>query len=245
MKQNIEEYELQNNSLTSELGTWKAKCIQLEKKCSSLQDQLQGSVPQQDHQMAVKECQRLFEDLRKAYKQESGNMKGKIHAVRSEKQNLAEKLTDTSAYLHGLRGQVSGLKGSLRLGDVATPPVVMLWETRRLPAPHSTTTPRPDQSSRRQDVNKTCRRLPTCLACPELVPADRRKVSETIEHFLLQCLHFHSRHVVLRSQLLTLNVATFDLPALLAAAGVHPSRQHAVIRLTCAFLRKTGQLQCL
>lgn len=57
---------------------------------------------------------RLFEELRKAYKQESGNMKGKIHAVRSEKQNLAEKLTDTSAYLHGLRGQVLGLKGSLR-----------------------------------------------------------------------------------------------------------------------------------
>ncbi|KAG0697888.1 Leucine repeat adapter protein 25 [Chionoecetes opilio] len=33
---------------------------------------------------------------------------------------------------------------------------------------------------------------------------------------------------VLRSQLLTLNVATFDLPTLLAAAGIHPSRQHAV-----------------
>ncbi|KAG0727086.1 UPF0587 protein C1orf123 [Chionoecetes opilio] len=65
---------------------------------------------------------------------------------------------------------------------------------------------------------------------------------ETIEHFLLQCPHFHSHRVVLQSQLLALNVTTFDLPTLLAAAGVPPSRQHAVIRLTCAFLRKTGQL---
>ncbi|KAG0728728.1 Proton myo-inositol cotransporter [Chionoecetes opilio] len=65
-------------------------------------------------------------------------------------------------------------------------------------------------------------------------------VSETIEHTLLQGLHFHSHRVVLHSQLLTLNVATCDLPTLLAVAGVHPSRQHAVIRLTCAFLRKTG-----
>lgn len=114
LKHKIEEYELQNHSLSSELSTWKTKSIQLEKKCSSLHDLLQGSVSQQEHHMAVKECQRLFEELRKTYKQESGNMKGKIHAVRSEKQNLAEKLTDTSAHLHRLRGQVSGLKGSLR-----------------------------------------------------------------------------------------------------------------------------------
>ncbi|KAG0728092.1 Protein ELYS [Chionoecetes opilio] len=72
-----------------------------------------------------------------------------------------------------------------------------------------------------------------------------RNVSETIEHFLLQCPHFHSHRAVLRSQLLTLNVTTGDLPTLLAGAGVLPSRQHAVIRLTCAFLRKTGQLQRL
>lgn len=69
-----------------------------------------------------------------------------------------------------------------------------------------------------------------------------RNVSETIEHFLLQCPRFHSHRVVLQSQLLALGVNTFDLPTLLAAAGVHPSRQHAVIRLTCAFLRRTAQL---
>ncbi|KAG0710633.1 hypothetical protein GWK47_022402 [Chionoecetes opilio] len=75
-----------------------------------------------------------------------------------------------------------------------------------------------------------------------LIASRGRNVSETIEHFLLQCPCFHSHRVVPCSQLLTLNVATCDLPTLLVAAGVHPSRQHAVIHLTCAFLRKTGQL---
>ncbi|KAG0729493.1 Ketohexokinase [Chionoecetes opilio] len=51
---------------------------------------------------------------------------------------------------------------------------------------------------------------------------NNRNVSETIEHFLLQCPRFHSHHVVLRSQLLTLNVATFDLPTLLGGAGLLP-----------------------
>ncbi|KAG0722700.1 hypothetical protein GWK47_044009 [Chionoecetes opilio] len=64
-------------------------------------------------------------------------------------------------------------------------------------------------------------------------------VPETFECFLLQCPRFHSHRVVLRSQLLALNVTTFDLPTLLAVAGVCPSWQHAVIRLTCAFLKKT------
>lgn len=35
--------------------------MELEKRCSSLQDQLQSSVSQQEHEMAVKECQRFFE----------------------------------------------------------------------------------------------------------------------------------------------------------------------------------------
>ncbi|KAG0712525.1 EP300-interacting inhibitor of differentiation 3 [Chionoecetes opilio] len=41
------------------------------------------------------------------------------------------------------------------------------------------------------------------------------------------CPRFHSHRVVLRSQLLALNVATCDLPTLLVAAGVHPYQQHA------------------
>lgn len=57
---------------------------------------------------------RLFDELRVAYSQDSGNLKGKMRAARQEKQTLAEKLTDTSTYVHNLTGQVSGLKGSLR-----------------------------------------------------------------------------------------------------------------------------------
>ncbi|KAG0728860.1 hypothetical protein GWK47_031603 [Chionoecetes opilio] len=45
---------------------------------------------------------------------------------------------------------------------------------------------------------------------------------EIIEHFLLQCPRFHSHHVLLRSQLLTLNITTFELPTLLAGAGLPP-----------------------
>ena len=48
--------------------------------------------------------------------------------------------------------------------------------------------------------------------------------------------------VLLRSQLLALNINTFDLPTLLAAAGTPSDTRPAVICLTCAFLRKTGQL---
>ena len=72
-----------------------------------------------------------------------------------------------------------------------------------------------------------------------------RSVPETIEHFLLQCPRFHSHRVQLRTQLIALRVPTFDLPTLLAATGVNPTKQHAVLRLTCAFLKKTGQLSRL
>ncbi|MPC76085.1 hypothetical protein E2C01_070489 [Portunus trituberculatus] len=44
------------------------------------------------------------------------------------------------------------------------------------------------------------------------------------------------------SLLSALAITTLDLPTLLAASGVHCSWQPAVLRLTCAFLRKTGQL---
>ncbi|MPC36576.1 hypothetical protein E2C01_030039 [Portunus trituberculatus] len=75
---------------------------------------------------------------------------------------------------------------------------------------------------------------PYCPWCPT--------VPETIEHFFLECPCFYSHRTVLRTQLLALGVNTFDLPTLLGATGVHPSRQSAVIRLTCAFLKKSGQL---
>ncbi|MPC25538.1 hypothetical protein E2C01_018656 [Portunus trituberculatus] len=63
-----------------------------------------------------------------------------------------------------------------------------------------------------------------------------------MEHFLLQCPRFLSQHTALRSQLSALAITTLDLPILLAASGVHLSWQPAVLRLTCAFLRKTSQL---
>ena len=75
---------------------------------------------------------------------------------------------------------------------------------------------------------------PWCLNTPE-----------NIQHFILECPRFHSHRVMLREQLLALEVNSFDLPTLLGAAGVPPPRQSAVIRLTCAFLRKTKQLHRL
>ncbi|MPC84490.1 hypothetical protein E2C01_079229 [Portunus trituberculatus] len=63
-----------------------------------------------------------------------------------------------------------------------------------------------------------------------------------MEHFLLQCPRFLSQHSALRSRLSALTITTLDLPTLLAASGIHPSWQPAVLCLTCAFLRKTGQL---
>ena len=69
-----------------------------------------------------------------------------------------------------------------------------------------------------------------------------RTVEETIEHFLLHCPRFHSHRVVLRDHLAALGVSTFDLPTLLAVAGIYSSHQAAVIRLTCVFLKKCGQL---
>ncbi|KAG0725729.1 hypothetical protein GWK47_038054 [Chionoecetes opilio] len=73
----------------------------------------------------------------------------------------------------------------------------------------------------------------------------REQLRRSTREIRPRCPRFHSHRGVLRSQVLTLNVVTCDMPTLLSAAGVHPSRQHAVIRLTCAFLKKTGQLQRL
>ncbi|XP_050730708.1 uncharacterized protein LOC127005662 [Eriocheir sinensis] len=50
-----------------------------------------------------------------------------------------------------------------------------------------------------------------------------RTVEETIEQLLLHCPRFHSQRVLLRHQLCSLDVPTFDLPTLLAAAGIHPT----------------------
>ncbi|KAG0722562.1 Monocarboxylate transporter 12 [Chionoecetes opilio] len=77
---------------------------------------------------------------------------------------------------------------------------------------------------------------------PMLTPIEEKKNYSMDEDKADSCC---SDFFLVKPQLIALNVNTFDLSTLLAAAGVHPSRQHAVIRLTCAFLRRTGQLPCL
>ncbi|MPC82989.1 hypothetical protein E2C01_077678 [Portunus trituberculatus] len=110
------------------------------------------------------------------------------------------------------------------------------------------------KTSRKLDVALTCLRLgytrltahlhhmslapdpyfPWCISIPE-----------TMKHFMLECPRFHSHHVVLQEQLRALGVTTFDLPTLLGVTGIDSSQQSVVLRLTCAFLNKTNQLQRL
>ncbi|XP_042243455.1 centrosomal protein of 89 kDa-like isoform X2 [Homarus americanus] len=114
LQDTLEELDVKVHSLSSDLNSWKIKSAQLEKQCQAFQTELRDTVTKQEHQLAVDECQRLFEELRLAYSHESGNMRGKMRAVKHEKQDIAEKLTDTSVHAHNLSVQVSGLKGSLR-----------------------------------------------------------------------------------------------------------------------------------
>ncbi|MPC79139.1 hypothetical protein E2C01_073652 [Portunus trituberculatus] len=61
-----------------------------------------------------------------------------------------------------------------------------------------------------------------------------------MEHLLLQCPRLLSQHTALRSRLSILAITILNLPSLLADSGVHLSWQPAILRLTCAFLRRTG-----
>ncbi|MPC86439.1 hypothetical protein E2C01_081267 [Portunus trituberculatus] len=79
------------------------------------------------------------------------------------------------------------------------------------------------------------------MSCNPFCPWCRTTL-EAMKHFLLQCPCLLSQHTALRSQLSALAITTLNLPTLLATLGVHLSWQPAVLRLTCAFLRKTGQL---
>ncbi|MPC25410.1 Juvenile hormone esterase [Portunus trituberculatus] len=75
-----------------------------------------------------------------------------------------------------------------------------------------------------------------------------RTTPEDMEHFLLHILAHASTlntRTALRSWLSALAITTLDLPTLLGVSGVHPSWQPAVLHLTCAFLRKTGQIPLL
>ncbi|MPC82123.1 hypothetical protein E2C01_076768 [Portunus trituberculatus] len=79
------------------------------------------------------------------------------------------------------------------------------------------------------------------LSCDPFYPWCRT-TPEAMEHFLLQCPRLLSQHTALCFRLSVLAITTLNLPTLLAASGVHLSWQPAVLHLTCAFLRKTGQL---
>ncbi|XP_068229773.1 centrosomal protein of 89 kDa-like [Palaemon carinicauda] len=114
LQNQLEKSEARNLALSSEIASWKTEFEIQEKKSLGLQEQLKGTVTRQEHQLAVDECQRLFEELRTTYSRESGDLKGRVRAVKHEKKNLAEKLTDSSTHAHNLSVQVSGLKGSLR-----------------------------------------------------------------------------------------------------------------------------------
>ncbi|MPC51026.1 hypothetical protein E2C01_044863 [Portunus trituberculatus] len=75
------------------------------------------------------------------------------------------------------------------------------------------------------------------LSCDPFCPRCRT-TPESMEHILLQCPRLLSQHSALRSRLSALAITTLNLLTLLAASGVHLSWQPAVLRLTCAFLRK-------
>lgn len=114
LRQELEESLNKTSVMSSDLLHYREECSQLEQQCKSLQEKLKNSVTKAEHQMAVDECQRLFEQLRSAYDMESGDLKNRVHANKSEKHQLAKHLTDTSAAVQTLTAQVSGLKGSLR-----------------------------------------------------------------------------------------------------------------------------------
>ena len=67
-------------------------------------------------------------------------------------------------------------------------------------------------------------------------------IPETVEHFMLHCPRFYTPRVLLRTHLHALNIHTFDLPTILAASDVPSPIRSTVILLTCAFLRRSGQL---
>ncbi|CAL4175194.1 unnamed protein product, partial [Meganyctiphanes norvegica] len=115
LRQELEESLSKTSVLSSELSHCREEFSQLEQQCKSMQEQLRNSVTKADHQLAIDECQRLFEHLRSAYNVESGVLKNKYHANKSEKQQLAKHLTDTSTLMQNLTAHVSGLKGSVRI----------------------------------------------------------------------------------------------------------------------------------
>jgi len=77
---------------------------------------------------------------------------------------------------------------------------------------------------------------PTCVSCG---------VSETIEHFLLDCARYHPARQTLLATLHVLGVSPVTVRVLLGG-GDYPVRlQHQIIRVTVAYLTQTGRLASL
>ncbi|MPC62939.1 hypothetical protein E2C01_057030 [Portunus trituberculatus] len=93
----------------------------------------------------------------------------------------------------------------------------------------------PPSSAFQPSINIDDPRLPHAVTLPPRHPV--MTIPEIIEHFLL-----HSHRTSLRFRLSALGITTLDFLTLLLASGIHPSGQLTVLRLTCAFFRKTSQL---
>ncbi|KAK4292114.1 hypothetical protein Pmani_035096 [Petrolisthes manimaculis] len=117
LREELEESEAVSRAARAEADEWKQDYKKLEEECTDLHTQLHDSIPREEHQQAVQECHRLFDDLRRAYNESSGTLKTKATAATQEKHTLAHKLTDTHTHAHALTLQVSGLKGSLRKSE--------------------------------------------------------------------------------------------------------------------------------
>ncbi|MPC45241.1 hypothetical protein E2C01_038935 [Portunus trituberculatus] len=88
--------------------------------------------------------------------------------------------------------------------------------------------------------------LLTCTSYVCLVAPSNLGVGLPLRPWNISCFNAHAStlniRTALRSRLSALAITTLDLPTLLAASGVHRSWQPVVLRLTCGFLRKTGEL---
>ncbi|MPC58967.1 hypothetical protein E2C01_052982 [Portunus trituberculatus] len=85
----------------------------------------------------------------------------------------------------------------------------------------------------------------TCIAYVCLVTPSAFGVGLPLRPWNISCFSAHAttlNTLHYASWLSALATTTLDLPTLLLASGVHRSWQPALLRLTCAFLRKTCQL---
>ncbi|MPC56035.1 hypothetical protein E2C01_049984 [Portunus trituberculatus] len=79
-----------------------------------------------------------------------------------------------------------------------------------------------------------------CLVTPSALGVGLPLRPWNISYFSAHASTLNTLHYT--SRLSALAITTLNLPTLLATLGIHRSWQPVVLRLTCAFLRKTSQL---